>query len=439
MLSGVLYRCLSQEFINRSKHNAMKTSITPRLNYRPDSAGRRALIVQVIHNRRRSILTTPYRLRPEEFDARRGRAVATNRGKAHLTLIRDANECIEEYIRQLRAIADRLHETGKPYTVSDITGTYKLGGDNRYVEIFAEHVARELENAGRFGTARSYRSLRSAWVKFAAHRQWRFSQLDGGTVSAFAAYLESRGRKRNTVTFYLRTLHALYNRARVYGCAPIHRDPFPNVSFKPARTPKLAVNRSLLRILATSDFGDRELNEARDMFLFSFYARGMSFVDICYLRKENIRGGTLHYERQKTHQPFSVALTPQLQEIISRYDDPASPWALPSMGRGMIRSAFRNEEMAGDMPPGKLYTFYRMALQYYITQLKKVSRSVGCRRLTFNVARHTWATEARGMGVPMPHISEGLGHTSERTTRCYLAQLDSGTVDRINEKVTKLY
>lgn len=55
----------------------MKTSITPRLNYRPDSAGRRALIVQVIHNRRRSILTTPYRLRPEEFDARRGRAVAT--------------------------------------------------------------------------------------------------------------------------------------------------------------------------------------------------------------------------------------------------------------------------------------------------------------------------------------------------------------------------
>ena len=58
----------------------MKTSITPRLNYRPDSAGRRALIVQVIHNRRRSILTTPYRLRLEEFDARRGRAVATNRG-----------------------------------------------------------------------------------------------------------------------------------------------------------------------------------------------------------------------------------------------------------------------------------------------------------------------------------------------------------------------
>lgn len=113
---------------------------------------------------------------------------------------------------------------------------------------------------------------------------------------------------------------------------PSTGDPFPNVSFKPARTPKLAVNRSLLRILATSDFGDRELNEARDMFLFSFYARGMSFVDICYLRKENIRGGTLHYERQKTHQPFSVALTPQLRRSSPATTIPPPRGCFPAWG-----------------------------------------------------------------------------------------------------------
>lgn len=114
------------------------------------------------------------------------------------------------------------------------------------------------------------------------------------------------------------------------------------------------------------------------MFLFSFYARGMSFVDICYLRKENIRGGTLHYERQKTHQPFSVALTPQLQEIISRYDDPASPWALPCMGRGMIRSAFRNEEMAGRHAARK--TIYLLphgpAILYHTTEESLAERGL---------------------------------------------------------------
>ena len=135
---------------------------------------------------------------------------------------------------------------------------------------------------------------------------------------------------------------------------------------------------------------------------------------------------------------FSVALTPQLREIISRYDDPASPWVLPCMQRGMLSSANKQEDVNGDVPPASLYNFYCMALHYYLTLLKEISRRLGCRNLTFNVARHTWATEARSMGIPTPHISEGLGHTSERTTRIYLASLDRQTVDEVNERVTKL-
>lgn len=110
------------------------TSITARLNYRADSEGCHALIIQVIHRRRRSILTTPYRLRPEEFDAQRGRAVAVNRTKSRRTLIREANECVALCTEELRAVCARLAASGKPYTASDITGAYRSGNDNRYVE-----------------------------------------------------------------------------------------------------------------------------------------------------------------------------------------------------------------------------------------------------------------------------------------------------------------
>ena len=365
--------------------------------------------------------------------------MAVNRTKSRRTLIREANECVALCTEELRAVCARLAASGKPYTASDITGAYRSGNDNRYVEAFAKQLASDLEEAGRFGTARSYRSLASAWSKFAAQSRYRFSQLDEHTVFAFGEYLKRRGNRRNTVSFYLHTLHALYNRARRCGYAPTHRNPFREVSFKPARTPKLAVPRSLLRTLAGRDFEDSELNEARDMFLFSFYARGMSFVDMCYLRKTKVWNEALHYERQKTHQVFSVALTPQLREIISRYDDPASPWVLPCMQRGMLSSANKQEDVNGDVPPASLYNFYCMALHYYLTLLKEISRRLGCRNLTFNVARHTWATEARSMGIPTPHISEGLGHTSESTTRCYLAQLGNDILDRVNEKVTGLY
>lgn len=253
------------------------TSITARLNYRADSEGCHALIIQVIHRRRRSILTTPYRLRPEEFDAQRGRAVAVNRTKSRRTLIREANECVALCTEELRAVCARLAASGKPYTASDITGAYRSGNDNRYVEAFAKQLASDLEEAGRFGTARSYRSLASAWSKFAAQSRYRFSQLDEHTVFAFGEYLERRGNRRNTVSFYLRTLHALYNRARRCGYAPTYGDPFREVSFKPARTPKLAVPRSLLRTLAGRDFGESELNEARDMFSVQFLCPGDVF------------------------------------------------------------------------------------------------------------------------------------------------------------------
>lgn len=415
----------------------MKTSISVRLHYRPDREGRHALLVQVIHARRRSTVTLPYRLLPSEFDMKKGEAIPTNRTKAHRTFIREVNDGITSRLKAMYDAAEMLKSRNVPYTASDITAAYRCLGDDSYIDTFAGKLIAELETAGRFGTARTYRSLLSVFGKFSGCDRYRFQQISPPVVSAFTLYLEGSCGRRNTVSFYLRTFRALYNRARKAGYAP-EGNPFREISFRAARTPKLAVNRELLRTLACTDFGDAKLNEARDMFLFSFYARGMSFVDICYLRKENIWDGALHYERQKTHQMFIVAVTPQMRQIMTRYDDPASPWALPCMKRGMLYTLSEIPDVTGELSPELCYRLYKYALQCYLRLLGKISGRMACRKLTFNVARHSWATLARGQGVPVPHISEGLGHTSERTTRFYLAQLDSRTIDRINERVTKL-
>lgn len=415
----------------------MKTSISVRMHYRADCEGRHALLIQVIRARRRSTVSIPYRLLPTEFDMKKGAAVPTNRTKAHRAFIREVNDGIASHLKAMRTAADMLKSRASPYTASDITAAYRCLGDNHYIDTFAREVISELESAGRFGTARSYRSLINVFGKFSGSDRYRFRQISPPVVSAFTLYLERSGVRRNTVSFYLRTFRALCNKARKAGYAP-EGNPFCEASFKPAPTLKLAVNRELLRTLACSDFGDDELNEARDMFMFSFYARGMSFVDICYLRKENIWDGALHYKRQKTHQIFCVAITPQMQRIISHYDDPSSPWVLPCMKRGMLYTLSKIPDITGELTPAQCYRLYKYSLQCYLRLLGKISWKIACRKLTFNVARHSWATLARGQGVPVPHISEGLGHTSERTTRFYLAQLDNSTIDRINRRVTKL-
>ncbi len=416
----------------------MKTSILPRLNYRADQHGRYALIIQVIYQRHRSILTTPYRLYPAEFDAVRGRAIPLNRTKRHRHFIREVNHCIDYYVSELRSLADRLTAAQQPYSAQELTSLYKYRSDSHYLHSFASQRITELEQAGRFGTARTYRSLMSAWNKFAPESHYQFAQLDLRTISAFREHLERQGNKRNTVNFYLRTLRALYNRAARCGYVPDSENPFREISFKPAPTPKLAIHRDLLYTLSKYEFENPLLDEARDLFLFSFYARGMSFVDMAFLKKENIWDNALHYQRQKTHQWFHVSLTPQLREIIARYDHSSSPWVLPCMRRGEWMLSQTPPKAMAESPSALQYRVYKMALQFYLILLQRISRRLGCRKLTFNVARHTWATEAQSLGVPLPHISAGLGHTSEKTTRFYLAQLDTRTVDRINERVTKL-
>nr|WP_046148794.1 tyrosine-type recombinase/integrase [Parabacteroides sp. HGS0025] len=56
---------------------------------------------------------------------------------------------------------------------------------------------------------------------------------------------------------------------------------------------------------------------------------------------------------------------------------------------------------------------------------------------SFHLARHTWATEALRQNIPVAVISQALGHTSEKTTRIYLAQLDQSVLNKANEAVTK--
>lgn len=255
-------------------------------------------------------------------------------------------------------------------------------------------------------------------------------------VQDFESHLYASGLQRNTVTFYLRVLRALYNKAVLSGIALGSASPFRSLSFREDKTSKLAVDKSLLRRLCRLEFSPgSELGQARDLFMFSFYARGMSFVDMAYLRYDQLAGDIICYRRHKSGQPLRIRILPELASIIERYRDPASPWVLPILRHSCGESPPQSGEAYGSL----LHRRYKCALNRYLSQLERLSCRLGSeRRLTFNVARHSWASLARCKGIPLAVISEGLGHTSEKTTRIYLDELDGTLVDRANETVSRL-
>ena len=156
------------------------------------------------------------------------------------------------------------------------------------------------------------------------------------------------------------------------------------------------------------------------MFLFSFYTRGMSFVDMAYLKKRNLHNGILTYRRKKTGQQLSIKWEKCMQDILDKYPANPTEYLLP-----VIISTQKDERKQ-----------YRSALTLTNRKLKTISDLVHSPYpLSMYVARHSWASIAKSKNIPISIISEGMGHDSETTTQIYLASLDSSIIDKANHRI----
>lgn len=186
-------------------------------------------------------------------------------------------------------------------------------------------------------------------------------------------------------------------------------------------TVKRALSKEEIALIASADLRRYpQLEAARDLFMFSFYCRGMSFVDVIHLKHDGIVRDTIFYTRSKTGQRLQIGLLPTMKEIIEKYRT-SGPYIFPYIHGQSPRDA---------------YTQYRYSLGTVNRYLKRLGTllNIGI-PLTTYVARHSWATIAKNEGIPISLISEGLGHTSEKTTQIYLNSFAVDTLNKVNENV----
>ena len=207
------------------------------------------------------------------------------------------------------------------------------------------------------------------------------------------------------------------------GCHPHGEYPFVKAQTRPAKTVKRALTRENLLSLANLMLEDTpELEFARDLYLFSFYAQGMAFVDIVLLKESNICNGIISYFRHKSKQLIRIAVTPQMQKIMDKYKVEGE-YIFPIL----------------NIQDSSEYKLYRLALGRINRHLRRIAAMTNIKvPLTTYTARHTWATLARDCGAPVSVISAGLGHTSEEMTRVYLKEFDVSLLDKVNSMVTNL-
>lgn len=281
-----------------------------------------------------------------------------------------------------------------------------------------------LNKSDRERTGETYIQALASFRKFRKGKDLAFSEIDEPMIRCYEGYMRGLGLCRNTTSFYLRILRGIYNKAADDGLTEQKR-PFRHVYTGVDRTPKRAVGIREIRLIKELDLEDNpRLSFARDMFIFSFYTRGMSFVDIAYLKKSDISGEFLNYRRRKTGQRLTIRMEKGIAEIISRNSSDNSPYLLPIISSN-DRAEARKQYLAG--------------MRAVNRNLKKIAGVLGIHQmLSMYVARHSWASIALANDVPLHTISLALGHENEETTRIYLASVQTEAIDSANSLILGL-
>lgn len=394
-----------------------------KLKFRPSSVphGEGTLYFQVIHRRSIRTIHTDYHIRPEEWDEKNSfvRITGTPDRQAGLRLIVSK---VQWDCRQLAAIVKEKEQALLEYTADDIASAFRLLPPcQTWFSFIHGMIARKLR-IGREGTARTYRNALASFSRFRDGEDMTIGALDAEIMNRYEAWLKGRGVKRNSSSCYLRTLRTLYRKAVEAGLTT-DKDIFRHVFTGFANTVKRAIPLESIRAIRRLSLPeDSVLAFARDMFMLSIYLQGISFVDMAYLKKSDIKNGVLQYSRKKTGQSLSIGWEPVMQDIVDTYAHLTkdSPYLLPIITKQDGTERIQYERM-------------EHKVNYH---LKTIGRMVGLQMpLTTYSGRHSWASTMRDMGVSLSIVSKGLGHESLKTTQIYLSSIDTEGVVKANRRM----
>ena len=380
-----------------------------KVKFRPSTSENKegTIYYQIIQNRVIRQLKTDYRLFMHEWNEEENSIITTNNSRQNY--LQSIQERIDWDIKLLQSIINQLENKRVKYTADDVISTFQKQANEQSLFNFMQSVIAQLQQMGRQRTSETYRCTLKSFMQFREDKDVLLEDVDSDLMLMYEAYLRNRGLTKNSTSFYMRILRAVYNRA-VEKDLTTNRNPFKHVYTGIDKTIKRAIPLKAIKQIKNLDLSMQpSLDFARDMFLFSFYTRGMSFIDMAYLKKKDLSNGILSYRRHKTGQQLFIRWEKCMQEIVDKYNrDYYSPYLLP-----ILQYPYDNRNQ------------YKNALYRTNKSLKNVAKMVGLSiPLTLYVARHSWASIAKSKNIPISVISEGMGHDSEMTTQIYLASLD---------------
>ena len=273
-----------------------------KVKFRPSTAtGKEGTIYyQIIHKRVIRQLKTDYRIYADEWDEGSATLILSNNERnGYLQAIK---ERINWDAKRLENIVSHWENKQKGYTANDVISAFQESANEQTLFNFMNGIIARLKQMGKHRTSETYYATLRSFMQFRENKDLLLDEVNSDLMQMYEAWLHAKGITKNSSSFYLRILRAVYNRA-VEKELTSNRNPFKHVYTGVDKTAKRAIPLKAIKKIKNLDLSlHPALDFARDMFLFSFYTRGMSFIDMAHLKKKDLQNGILSYRRRKTGQ-----------------------------------------------------------------------------------------------------------------------------------------
>ena len=305
------------------------------------------------------------------------------------------------------------------------------------LRLYIPEVIGMLKREGKFPAMHVYACTLRSYEKFCAeerHPKNTTTSLSMQEIftperlKEYEDWLAGQQSSPNTISTYMRTLQAVYNRWMSPGIEGYNPVLFKDVYTKVESRTKRALTAEQMEQLRNTDFSVLTLRQQQVLtyFLLMFMLRGMPFIDLAHLRKSDLRNRRITYRRHKTGKLMVVDVPPDAMRLLQKYRDKTdSEYLFPLLHGGLFMEEHHHR--------------YQETLRHFNRELARLMKQLlpGVSVSSYT-ARHTWATLAYHSGVPVGLISQSLGHSSIRVTMTYLKPFDAEAIDRINRQVISL-
>lgn len=383
------------------------------------ATGEHPLMLCITQNRKRKYLSLSLSCKPELWSEK------TNKPKPSHPQKDLINKIIAEKIKEYTTAITEFKSDGKEFTNDTLLNAVEQPTKKTTLHQYFNLIIERLETTNRIKYALSFKDTLRV-LKHFKKEDIPFGDITVKFCNDFETYLRKQGLKETSISIYFRTLRVAFNEAIKEKLTKPQYYPFKDykVSKFDTRTRKRAITKDDKNQIESLNISETlRLYRSRQFFLFSYYVRGINFIDIANLKWSNIEGERLHYVRSKTGQLFNIKLLPQAQSIIDywkpiTYKGQGNDYVFP-----ILDHQYHND-------PKKVQNRLHKVLGQTNQDLKEIGQMSGLDiPLTMYVARHTYATTLKHQGVSISKISEAMGHQTEAITRTYLKAFEDDVLD----------